>query len=400
MDDDLEAIVSIPWELEGESCSSNVDEELASFEHEETCEDIFSYNFEIALSFIEENEATMEEEVADAVSEISGEKNFPCENCDKICKSKGGLTRHKNAKHGNKTTAGKENVSSSLTKEELKSIVDKVKTKIKDDGFWDSEMTSNIASITSNDSLYDTILPIYEQFCQKLNQDSFLTDFYELIPNSSCLLQSENQQLCSLIMISIPDHLVTLSKGVATSSGQAEISELNENERGPLAYIAGYVLSNLRKKSKKKVNDELQIILEHMISSGLENAYIKARSRGGLVTPCDDLVKLLEVVEISFRQFIGKQPTVVKSIPCDKLCNDALDSPLLKSLWDNILQGCGNNISKQTNKLCLENIVKLYLRVRSFSYAKDYISKFKIQQKAKKSKGLRKELKRYSEDKK
>jgi uncharacterized C2H2 Zn-finger protein len=90
------------------------------FEHEETFEDIFPYNFQIALSFIEEVEATMEEEVADAVSEISGENNFPCENCDKICKSKGGLTRHKNAKYGNKITAGKENVSSpkiSLTHE-------------------------------------------------------------------------------------------------------------------------------------------------------------------------------------------------------------------------------------------------------------------------------------------
>ncbi len=51
--------------------------------------------------------------------------------CDKICKSKGGLTRHKNAKYGNKTTAGKENVSSSkisLAKVEVISIVDKVKT--------------------------------------------------------------------------------------------------------------------------------------------------------------------------------------------------------------------------------------------------------------------------------
>ena len=65
------------------------------------------------MSFIEEVEATMEEEVADTVSEISGENNFPCENCDKICESKGGLTRHKNAKYGNKITAGKENVSSS-----------------------------------------------------------------------------------------------------------------------------------------------------------------------------------------------------------------------------------------------------------------------------------------------
>ena len=413
MADDLEAIVSIPWDLEGESCSTNVDEELALLEHEETCEDVFPYNFEIALSFIDENEAAVEEEIADAVSEISGEKNFPCESCDKICKSKGGLTRHKNAKHGNRSTAGKDNVSSSnisLTKEDLKSIVDKVKKKIKDDTFWDSEMTSNMASITSNDSLYNEILPIYERFRRKLNQDSFLTDFYELIPNSSCLLQSENEQLCSLIMILIPDHLVSLSKGVSnindqepaiasTSSVQTEISSrLDENERGPLSYIAGYVLSNLKRKSKNKHNDELQIILEHMINSGLENAYIEARSRGGLVTPCEDLVKLLEVVEILFRQFIGNQPTV-KNIPCDKLCNDAIDSTLIKSLWDNIIQGCGNNISKQTSKLCLENIVKLYLRVRSFSYAKDIISKFKIQQKAKKSKGLRKELKKYSEDK-
>ena len=413
MADDLEAIVSIPCDLEGESCSTNVDEELALLEHEETCEDVFPYNFEIALSFIDENEAAMEEEIADAVSEISGEKTFPCESCDKICKSKGGLTRHKNAKHGNRSTVGKDNVSSSnisLTKEDLKSIVDKVKKKIKDDTFWDSEMTSNMASVTSNDSLYNEILPIYERLRRKLNQDSFLTDFYELIPNSSCLLESENEQLCGHIMILIPDHLVSLSKGVSnindqepaiasTSSVQTEISSrLDENERGPLSYIAGYVLSNLKRKSKNKHNDELQIILEHMINSGLENAYIEARSRGGLVTPCEDLVKLLEVVEILFRQFIGNQPTV-KNIPCDKLCNDANDSTLIKSLWDNVIQGCGNNKSKQTSKLCLENIVKLYLRVRSFSYAKDIISKFKIQQKAKKRKGLRKELKKYSEDK-
>ena len=52
MDDDLEAIVPIPCELEGESCSSNVDEELALCEHEDTCQDIFPYDFDIALSFL------------------------------------------------------------------------------------------------------------------------------------------------------------------------------------------------------------------------------------------------------------------------------------------------------------------------------------------------------------
>ena len=76
------------------------------------------------------------------------------------------------------------------------------------------------------------------------------------------------------------------------------------------------------------------------------------------------------------------------------LCNEALESPLIKSLWENILQEC-KDLPKQTTKLCLENIVKLYIKVRSFSYARDYVIKFKIKLKAAKSKGLRKELKRH-----
>ena len=31
---------SIPWDLEGENCSTNVDTELALLEHEETYEDV------------------------------------------------------------------------------------------------------------------------------------------------------------------------------------------------------------------------------------------------------------------------------------------------------------------------------------------------------------------------
>ena len=60
---------------------------------------------------------------------------------------------------------------------------------------------------------------------------------------------------------------------------------------------------------------------------------------------------------------------------------DALDSPLLKSLWENVIQDCGQETSKQTQNLCLENIIKLYLRVCSSSY-RLYKQVFKILQKA------------------
>jgi hypothetical protein len=81
-----------------------------------------------------------------------------------------------------------------------------------------------------------------------------------------------------------------------------------------------------------------------------------------LTTPSQNLVQVFEVVENLFREFIQKQTSVVKSIPCENLCNDALDFPLLKSQLENIMQDCSQETSKQTKKICQENIVKLYLR--------------------------------------
>ena len=54
----------------------------------------------------------------------------------------------------------------------------------------------------------------------------------------------------------------------------------------------------------------------------------------------------------------------------------------------------GVNPSGDTQKLCLENIVKLYLKVRSFSYARD-----RIKEKQNKMKGLRKLDLKQSSDK-
>ena len=354
------------------------------------------------MAVMDEDEEAIENVFVEAVTEIVGEKTFPCENCDKICKSKAGLTRHVNAKHGSKANAS----IPSLTDDELTSIVNKVKANLTNEGYWDIEITSDLAKVTSNDSLFKAVSPIYQRFCKKRNQDNFLMEFYELIPKSTALLKCENQPLCSLVMISIPDHLVALFKSSyekqkscppGESTDPKNVTALSEHEHGPLSYIAGYVLAKLQKQCSSKPNEDLQAILQSMKRPSVESTYIDTRSRGGLVALCTDLVQILETVEIVFRQFIAKQATVVSAIPCDTLCNEALESPLIKSLWENILQEC-KDLPKQTTKLCLENIVKLYIKVRSFSHARDYISKFKIKQKAAKSKGLRKELKRHDID--
>jgi hypothetical protein len=131
-----------------------------------------------------------------------------------------------------------------------------------------------------------------------------------------------------------------------------------------------------------------------MKSTETAQEFISARSRGGLVSPTADLVGILEVTELSFRNEVSNSKDILRNIPTDLICSKVLDFPVVKSLLENIVMSSGIDISSPTQKLCLENVVKLYLRIRSFSYVRDFITKYKITQKQTKSKALRKQLKK------
>ena len=105
------------------------------------------------------------------------------------------------------------------------------------------------------------------------------------------------------------------------------------------------------------------------------------------------LMGIVEEAEILFRKNIGEGEHVLRNIPVENICEKTLNSPVVKSLWENIVLESRIEESSSTHKLCLENIIKLYVRVRSFSYARDYITKYKIKEKYTKSKSLRKDLK-------
>ena len=86
------------------------------------------------------------------------------------------------------------------------------------------------------------------------------------------------------------------------------------------------------------------------------------------------------------------------SIPVDKIVDEILMQPVVLSLWENIL-GLDFGVSSECSKLALENFVKLYIRVRSFSHAKDIVSRYKLKAKQSKTKALRKQLQKQSEKK-
>lgn len=380
-----------------------------------------AYNLNISVAVVETESDEVDSEFIEALAEIRGQKSFPCPKCKKVCKSKGGLTKHTNSKHRLEAAGGSNDDRSSTTEQEtrlsednLASAVEAIKTKLIKDDLYGPDINAALEKVSSSEALFKVVLPIYEKFCRKKNQDKLLEEFYGLLPiTPSTFLHCMDANVANLIMIEIPDRLVGFFK-IAQSREEAKNNptqttssatdfELDPSEQGPLSYITGYIVSKIHQKSRNKKeasNEELQALVRSLKSADGANNFISARSRGGLVTPCNDLLAIVKEAEICFRKHAGTGTNLtLRNIPTDMICVSALNSPLVKSLWENIVLDSGVKESCSTQKLLLENIIKLYLRVRSFSYARDYISKYKMKEKQTKSKALRKDLKRRKDSK-
>ena len=78
----------------------------------------------------------------------------------------------------------------------------------------------------------------------------------------------------------------------------------------------------------------------------------------------------------------------------DKIVDVLLQKSELRSKWNMLVEECGCEITKRRFIIFLDQILSLFIKIQSFSYAKDIVQKYKFQQKATKRKGLRKEIKR------
>ena len=172
--------------------------------------------------------------------------------------------------------------------------------------------------------------------------------------------------------------------------------ELSQEEMGPLAYVCGYVLQSLYRKSKNSKHwnsvrsHELQFLLQSLkLAETKDDEYIHSLSRGGLWAPNEAIKSIAKITEIMFRQHLKSQKAAHLSVPTDKIVDLVLATPDVKSLWESIIADLDS-----CSKLALENFIKLYVQVRSFSHARDMVNKYKLKKKALKKKALRKELKK------
>ena len=101
--------------------------------------------------------------------------------------------------------------------------------------------------------------------------------------------------------------------------------------------------------------------------------------------PKEYLTNIFVAAEQQFRVHTGKE--VCHKICVDKIVDILLQKPVLRSKWNMLVEECGCEITKGRAIIFLDQILSLFIKIRSFSYAKDIVQKYEIQQKATKKKG-------------
>ena len=176
----------------------------------EISDDLFRMNVSVELTNRDLTEADVTEvdqEFTDALVEIEGQKGFPSTKCDRTCKSKGGLKRHMNSKHRDRqdeSVGSGCHINTGLCQDTITSIVETIKNNIIKENIYGDEINNGLKTASPSEAFFKAILPLYENFFLKKNQDKLLESFYGLIPQSCEFLNCDDFRVASLIMIHIP----------------------------------------------------------------------------------------------------------------------------------------------------------------------------------------------------
>ena len=349
-------------------------------------------DLELAIALVDEdNVDELETIVQDSLDEMSGKKEFLCPECLKIYKTEGGRNRHVLNKHAA--------VNSSLSKNDLSQLLKEIVHHTISKGWYGEQIEAQLKVLPSvccaNDELVKRIQHCYRSMEINSNQDTLVSLFSsKIFPDIPTMFPNNDSRYINVILINLP---AKLASHVKNSRGVGDIvtgvQQLIEQEKGPLRYIAGAVISKLYRKMKKSdhSNTELQNFLLSMRVPCELNEYMRNIDRGGLWNPCELLVTLIETVEIIFREETNVKLT---SIPTSDILKRSLSCSEVISHWESIVHDYSIEMNEECINSCLENILKLFITIRSYTHTRNIIEKYKILEKVEaKKKGLRKSLK-------
>ena len=220
-----------------------------------------------------------------------------------------------------------------------------------------------------------------------INKNSKVIGNLDLISTRLMLGELANNILSYIQMLSGTDTL------------EREIDVISDKEKQGLQYVVGHIFHKFYKKFRSKKDWEsvrIQELLSILKSAKIEEddtkRLVNVKDRGGLWKVNNNTQKIFEICETEFQRNKNKI-TKDHKIDINDLCEDLLKNSLVQSHYYNIYSSISPKVSKENAVNLLEELMLLYLRIRSHSFAKDVKETYKMKSKKSKERSLRTTIK-------
>lgn len=303
-----------------------------------------------------------------------------CSICKKQFKSKAWLTRHQNICKPN-------NINLDI---DIDEIVDKLLQEAKKNLDCYPEKIRNVIKTynpTDLTQLKRDIKPLIIKFKKNKDSNALLASYYpKIVLHSNIYFEELERPACTLFAKRMGDKL--LSYFANKKEDQPNFKPLQEDEKDGLEYLTGYVLRKFYQRARKQKKEQETICLKHFFGDDDNQVFIKAINRGGLTAAKNELVYVFHIAEETFRE---ETKCFQKKIDVDKIVEQTVSNPKVRSFFNSLfIEIIGEDIKVDL----LQRMVKLFLTVRSFSLARDMVSKYKVDKAIMfREKALRKKLK-------
>lgn len=335
--------------------------------------------------------------------QVQSQQEIVCSDCGKKYKTQGGFKRHRTMKHGN---SNDEQQLKTLNSRILHEIVDTAILKVKENMVYSTEIREELNSyrfeLEEGTAEFTEIKTLYDGFLKHGNVEKFYTQFYAKIPlNSTRFFRGLSQKSATLLSTKVAVCMLSYNKKGAVESKEHPSVVLSDKEKSGLEYLGGYVFHNLHKKhsqSKSNESSEAMAILKAGKSETCckKQKLISSLNRGGLWSITTPAHKVLLKTEHYFREHTSQ--TGLQQIDFAGIVKKSITDSDILSNYQLILCDAELVPRSSVSKNVLRCIIELYVRVRSFSFAKDIVQKYKIKKKQNKVKSLRKELSKSCEE--
>lgn len=341
---------------------------------------------------------------------------FVCDSCQKVCKSKGGLTRHKKTHEVSVSETGDKTERNILTQDVVFNLFKEEKLKAAQNKCYALEIRKELQRQETEQDCWLTALDLFNAFSvsyKKLRKNGDVEQFYtycynNIVINSETHLSDYNQHTATLLLCKMTDRLSAYVKEEnPTELQQNALFSLSDKEKHGLRYIGGYILHKLHNKFKNSQNWKTpasqQVIA--ILNAGkscdkndeTESSSLMSRiNRGGLWVITDNIENIFMTTEKVFRSHTTQNLSNNK-IDIQSILQKSITDCTIRSNLQELCDAAELKVEKSVAKDILFSIVKLYVQIRSFSHARDILQKYKISEQKVKTKGLRKEIKRACE---